>query len=66
MTHEPELGAPIDVAASPYTFIAYLKIPQRAVDPSDPADVEEAAERLAASAPKEAERPVPPAEPVPA
>ncbi|MDX6691481.1 MAG: adenine/guanine/hypoxanthine permease [Solirubrobacteraceae bacterium] len=44
---------------------ALMKIPQREVDPTDPADVEEAAEQLAAKAPKEAERPAP-KEPVPA
>jgi AGZA family xanthine/uracil permease-like MFS transporter len=43
---------------------AYMKIPERAVDPSDPADVEEAAERVAAS-PAAVERPAP-ANPVPA
>jgi AGZA family xanthine/uracil permease-like MFS transporter len=40
-----------------------LKVPEREVDPSDPADVEEAAERMAASV-RPVERPV--AEPVPA
>jgi AGZA family xanthine/uracil permease-like MFS transporter len=40
-----------------------LKVPEREVDPSDPADVEEAAERMAASV-RAVERPV--AEPVPA
>jgi AGZA family xanthine/uracil permease-like MFS transporter len=43
---------------------AYMKIPERAVDPSDPADVEEAAERLA-STPAAVERAAP-AKPVPA
>jgi AGZA family xanthine/uracil permease-like MFS transporter len=40
-----------------------LKVPERDVDPSDPADVEEAAERMAAAV-RPVERPV--AEPVPA
>ncbi len=43
---------------------AYMKIPERDVDTSDPADVEEAAERLAAMSGKLAE--VPEREPVPA
>jgi len=43
---------------------AAMKVPEREVDPTDPADVEEATERLAATAPKEVERPA--AEPVPA
>ena len=54
-----------------YFFVAivclafyYLKVPEREVDPSDPADVEEAAERMAAATPARS-RPVP-AEPVPA
>ncbi|MGH2841319.1 MAG: regulator [Solirubrobacteraceae bacterium] len=42
----------------------YLKVPEREVDPNDPADVEEAAERLAAQIPKGVEAPE--AKPVPA
>jgi hypothetical protein len=40
-----------------------MKVPEREVDPSDPADVEEAAERLGAARPVE---PAKSAEPVPA
>jgi AGZA family xanthine/uracil permease-like MFS transporter len=43
---------------------AAMKLPEREVDPSDPADVEEAAERLVAHAPAAPERPAP--APVPA
>ncbi|HEV7883527.1 MAG TPA: hypothetical protein VGO81_08150, partial [Solirubrobacteraceae bacterium] len=52
-----------------YAFVAIvcaafaaMKLPERAVDPADPADVEEAAERLAArppAAPPEAPAPAP-------
>jgi AGZA family xanthine/uracil permease-like MFS transporter len=45
---------------------AYLKVPEREIDPNDPADVEEAAERLAAHAGKLTEAPPPVKEPVPA
>jgi AGZA family xanthine/uracil permease-like MFS transporter len=42
---------------------AYMKIPEREIDPSDPADVEEATERLASSPgavqPPAAAKPVP-------
>jgi AGZA family xanthine/uracil permease-like MFS transporter len=44
---------------------AAMRLPEREVDPSDPADVEEAAERLAARAPAPATEPTAPA-PVPA
>jgi AGZA family xanthine/uracil permease-like MFS transporter len=44
---------------------AALKVPEREVDATDPADVEEAAERLAAGSRVPVERPAP-AEPVPA
>ncbi len=44
---------------------AAMKVPEREVDPTDPADVEEAAERLAAGSRAPVERPAP-AEPVPA
>jgi AGZA family xanthine/uracil permease-like MFS transporter len=55
-----------------YAFVALvclafhaLKVPEREVDPTDPADVEEAAERMAATAARPADRPLP-SEPVPA
>jgi AGZA family xanthine/uracil permease-like MFS transporter len=44
---------------------AAMKVPEREVDPTDPADVEEAAERLAAGSRAPVDRPAP-AEPVPA
>jgi AGZA family xanthine/uracil permease-like MFS transporter len=44
---------------------AYMKVPERPIDPDDPADVEEAAERLAAMSGKMVEAP-PEKEPVPA
>jgi AGZA family xanthine/uracil permease-like MFS transporter len=45
---------------------AAMKVPEREIDPSDPADVEEAAERLAALSGKMTEAPPPVKEPVPA
>ena len=45
---------------------AAMKVPEREVDPSDPADVEEAAERVAALSGRMTEAPPPVKEPVPA
>jgi AGZA family xanthine/uracil permease-like MFS transporter len=46
-------------------LFVWLKVPERAVDPADPADVEQAAERIATRTPRTSELP-PTAEPVPA
>jgi AGZA family xanthine/uracil permease-like MFS transporter len=74
LIHGAEVSLDVESAqlkiALGYFFIALvclafyaLKVPEREVDPSDPADVEEATERMAASA-RAVERPA--AEPVPA